>query len=80
MDGSIDAIFDGNVFHPVTPAPLPDGTKITFTFEVLDEASISGERRELFLSAEERLRQGATEQLLLEWAILSWKVSTAAAR
>ena len=25
MDGSIDAIFDGNVFHPVIPAPLPDG-------------------------------------------------------
>lgn len=63
MDGSIDTIFDGNVFHPVTPAPLSDGTKVTLTFEVLEDTSVSGEQRDLSLSAEERLRRYATADL-----------------
>jgi predicted DNA-binding antitoxin AbrB/MazE fold protein len=79
MDGSIDAIWDGEVFNPVTPIPLADGTRVKVTFETIDPNDIEGDRREAFLAAEQRLVKAAgSSRLEVAWTRISWVITQAA--
>jgi predicted DNA-binding antitoxin AbrB/MazE fold protein len=50
MIGSVDAVYDNGVFRPEMPVQLPQGTRVTLTFDIQD--------------SQRRLRQEAYQRFL----------------